>query len=819
MKRNNQLVKRIDETRELDRPLESSSVNSNGYGYGVENVEDNEVHLRDYWRAIRKRLWLVIGVTLLITMLVAVYVARKPDIYEARARVQVDLENNPALNNISKDSSIIVNPVNDPTYFNTQLQILSGSGLLRRVVKMLDLEHNQAFFNSHSAQQRSTWQNLLRMVGLGSKEKEEAKDAAAQDVPLTSSVAPATSRDDLVEAKRLAPFVGALQAGLKVEPVKERRVGYDTTTRLIDISYSHNDPQIAAKVINAVADAFAYSNLEKKTENTNSAGDFLQKRIAELQSQIRNAEERLINYAKNNQILTLDSSQNTVVDRLAALNKQLLEAENDRKTAEAAYKAAQAPGAATALAKTDAKQLDATEAKLAELKQKREQLLVDATDEAPEVKEVNQQIAIMEKQVKEMRSQATSTLLTNLETRYRQALQREQSLRDAFNKQKGETVMQNEAAINYRIIQQEIETNKTLLDGLLQSSKTNDVVLAGTPNNISVIDYALVPEGPVGPNRMRAVMLAMFLALCGGIGLALFLEYMDDSINSTEDIEKILRLPALAVIPAVTGMARRRLKQSSTALQKRNGSSSPELLINAETRSPLAEAYRQLRTSVLLSTAGGAPKTLLVTSSLPGEGKTTTAVNTALSLSQTGASVVIIDADMRRPRLQSIFNLKDQRGLSTILSSEMSEAEMHNLIQQHLPTGLHVLAAGPTPPNPAELIGSSQMRRFITVLESTFTHIVIDSPPINSFTDGVLLSSLVDGVILVVHGGKSSHNIVRRARQLLHDVGSKIFGVVLNNVDRRSPDYDYYRYYNDSYYTSEAAEADEVGPVGKSAAG
>ena len=645
------------------------------------------------------------------------------------------------------------------------------------------------------------------MVGLGSKGKDDAKDPAPQDVPLTTSVAPATSRDDMVEAKRLAPYVAALQAGLKVEPVKERRVSYEMSTRLIDISYSHSDPQMAAKIINALAEAFVYANLERKTETNSSAGDFLQKRVAELQAQIRNGEERLINYAKNNQILSLDSSQNTVVDRLAGLNKQLLEAENDRKAAEAAYRAASAPGAASALAQTDAKQLYEAESKLTELRQKREQLLVDATDEAPEVKEVNQQIAVLEKQIKEIRNQATSTLLTNLETRYRQALQREQSLREAFNKQKGETVTQNEAAINYRIIQQEIETNKTLLNGLLQSSKANDVVLAGTPNNISVIDYALVPEFPVGPNRTRTVMVALFLSLVAGIGLALFLEYLDDTVHSTDDIERLLRLPALAVIPTASSGARRRLRSASTSLQKRNGNSNSELLIDADARSPLAEAYRQLRTSILLSTAGGAPKTVLITSSLPGEGKTTTAVNTAISLAQTGANVVVIDADMRRPRLQSIFELKDRRGLSTILSSELSEAEMHSLVQQHERSGLHILTAGPTPPNPAELIGSEQMRRLILALESTFTHIVIDSPPISNFTDGVLLASMADGVLLVVHGGKSSYHIVRRSKQLLQDVGARIFGVILNNVDHRSHDYYYNDYYQSSYYNADT-EAD-----------
>jgi capsular exopolysaccharide synthesis family protein len=226
--------------------------------------------------------------------------------------------------------------------------------------------------------------------------------------------------------------------------------------------------------------------------------------------------------------------------------------------------------------------------------------------------------------------------------------------------------------------------------------------------------------------------------------------------------------------------------------------------------SPLAEAYRHLRTSILLSAAGRPPRTLLVTSSLPSEGKTTTAINTAISLAQTGANVLVVDADMRRPRLHSIFEVEKGAGLSSILSSEMSHEDIVGLIGRHEQTGLSFITAGPIPPNPAELIGSEQMRALIRSLEPSFSHIIIDSPPIASFTDGVLISTIVDGVLLVVHGGKSTRDVVRRSQQLLRDIGSKIFGVVLNNVHLRPHDYYYYQsYYHQSYYAHEP-EADEL---------
>jgi polysaccharide biosynthesis transport protein len=294
----------------------------------------------------------------------------------------------------------------------------------------------------------------------------------------------------------------------------------------------------------------------------------------------------------------------------------------------------------------------------------------------------------------------------------------------------------------------------------------------------------------------------LFLSTLFGMGLALFLEYLDDTIRTTEEIETYLQLPALAAIPTIDSIPKRRLLLVGGKDEEVDDAANSELLIYADSRSSLAEAYRQLRTSILLSTAGHAPKSLLITSSLPSEGKTTTATNTAISLAQTGAKVLIIDADMRRPRLHSVFNIENGDGLSTLLSTELTEQEILKVIKQDEGTKLNLLTSGPIPPNPAELIGSEQMASLLQVLQSHFTHVVVDSPPITSFTDGVLIASMVDGVILVVHAGKSSRQVVRRAKQLLSDVGAKLLGVVLNNVNLRSQDnyYYYQSYYNRSNY-------------------
>jgi len=807
-----ELISKVSRGLPANPPLEG-----NGYAYGPPNRVEEGVRLRDVWQAISKRLWMIILIVVLITSITALMLARKPDIFMAETNVQVDTES-PAAGITSAKGNIIVDNGTDPSYFNTQLQIITKPGLLRRVVRTLDLEHNPDFLRAQAND--TTWRRLMRTFGVGGGMLVTPATAKADNdkLSLDKPVASASGPDDLEEAARLEPFVSSLQGGLKVDPIKDERLMY-SETRLISIKFTHPDPIVAAKVANAVANAFVLNNLEQKTKFTNTTGDFLQKRIAELQSQIRSDEERLINYAKGHEILSLDAAQNTVVDRLAGLNKQLLEAENDRKIAEAAYRVSKEPGVSDVLSKDKTKEL---EAQLAVLKQKRAQLLVDNTEEWPEVKEVQGQIAALEKDIQDTRSRAASTEAKSLEARYHEALDRENALRASFDEQRGASRTQNEASINYKIIQQEIDTNKGLLDGLLQRAKENDVVLAGTPNNLHVTDYATPPRVPIGPNRLQGVILAFLFSVGFGVGLATLLEYLDDSVRSSEEVHRILRLPTLATIPLLKKNKARRMiaGKGSTSLELRNGNgngngknghttSHPALLLDLDSRSPLAEAYRHLRTSVLLSIAGRAPKTLVVTSCEPSEGKTTTTINLAMTLAQTGATVLIIDGDMRRPSVHAAFGIENKGGLSSVLSSAMSEAEVLNLVQQEAESGLYLLTAGAVPPNPAELVGSDQMRKLISELGSTFDHIVIDSPPIASFTDGVLLSAVSDGVILVVRANECSRKVLQRAHQSLVDVGAKVLGVVLNRVNTRTTNYYYNSRYYSKYYQGESKSNEE----------
>ncbi len=778
--------------------------------------------LLDYWRAIRKRLWLVIGIAILMTTLTAIYMAKKPNIYQATARIQVDLEqNNPDL--ITSDRQRpISNP--DPSYFNTQLQLLGSDSLMRRVIKEHNLDANKDFQQAKNEGSTSAWRSMLKSIGLANDavKTDGGEDLILKDATLATS-------EDIADAVRLAPYVDIIKKNISIDPVRESRV---TTkdTRLIEISFHSTNADLAAYVVNGVAETFTQANLEKRNGTSRKTNDFLQERITTLENEIHEDQQKLVDMTQHAGILKTEGDQTIVMDRLTGLNKQMLDAENKRKEAEAIYvTVSNSPDKIKAIAEEQvarftteqennirALQTD-TLKKISDLRNARIERLRDFEEGAEEIKQIDNQIGSYQKSIDtavakyrsdldEFRKQKSKETLENLRTKYLQAKDQEDKIRVDFNKQYGEAEGQRQGAVSLKLLQQEIDTKNGFLANLQKQVSGNDVAAQGSDNNISVIEIGIPSNVVVSPRRTVTVLAALFLSTLFGMGLALFLEYLDDTIRTTEEIENYLQLPALAAIPTIDSLPKRKLLLVGAADGEEEQVNSP-LLIAADPRSALAEAYRHLRTSILLSTAGRAPKSLLITSSLPSEGKTTTATNTAISLAQTGAKVLIIDADMRRPRLHSIFNVENGVGLSSLLASELSDGDIDSAIKQDEKTKLYLITSGPIPPNPAELIGSEQMASLLARLQTRFTHVVVDSPPIASFTDGVLIASMVDGVILVVHAGQSSRQVVRRSRQLLQEIGAKVFGVVLNNVNLNTKD-NYY-YYQSYYHHGNYARTDE----------
>ena len=822
MKESRELIQTLKaEPLEFERQFDPQIVSGMGrYPAYRETYAQDGFQLLDYWRAIRKRIWLVIGIAVLVTTLAAIYMARKPDIYSAKAQVQVDLEQSNqdlAINDRPRISNA------DPSYFNTQLQLLNSDTLLRRVIKEHNLDTNNEFQKAKNEGATSPWRAMLKAIGLASDDSKNARKGEPTSVPSSSTT---VSQDEIAEAVRLAPYVDIIRKNLSVDPVRDSRVTVKDT-RLIDVVYTNTDPELAAFVANSIGETFTNLNQEKRGQTSRKTSDFLETRITDLQSEIRADEIKLVELKKQEGILETPGEQTIVLERLSGLNKDLLIAENDRKNAQAEYDSVKnSPEKLKSLAEAASARYiterenyvinfrNETAKTIAGLNANRARLSQEFKEGAPEIIEIDKQIASLESSlekavekndtdIKAYRQRVSTDLINNLQTKFLQTKQKEDKIRAAFDAQYREAQGQNTGAVTIKLLEQNIEANKGFLDKLRSQQSSNDVSSQGSDNNISVAGFAIPNDIAVAPRRLATVLAALLLSTLFGMGLALFLEYLDDTIRTVEEIESVLQLPALAAIPTIESMPKRKLLlvgANETEEERVNS----ELLIFADSRSALSEAYRQLRTSILLSTAGHPPKSLLITSSLPSEGKTTTATNTAISLAQTGAKVLIIDADMRRPRLHSVFNIANGEGLSTLLSSESTDADIARVVKTDEGTQLSLLTSGPIPPNPAELIGSDQMANLLKKLQNHYTHVVIDSPPITSFTDGVLIASMVDGVILVVHSGKSSRQVVKRSRQLLQDVGARILGVVLNNVNLRSQDnYHYYQtYYHRNNYNS-----------------
>ncbi len=733
-----------------------------GYGYGRGQAGGTEqAHLRDYWRIVRRRLWIPIGIVMVVATLATIYNLRLPSIYEGLTRIEIGREDR-AVN--IKDVQISMGGGDDTQYLNTQLKILQSPKIAWLVAKRLDLEHNAEFAPG-----------LSRPLNLESESLEVSQGES----------------DEQAEMQRLETFIAILQGNVDIRPVRD--------TRLIEIRYRHRQPELARKIADNWAEAYKDNNFNEIFNANKDSGRFLTKTITDYKIKVQQSEERLLNFRRANEIIDFGERENTIIARLGSLNQLLLQAENERKNAQLTYELSRNVADVTTLPDIQRDPLvQDLNKKITDLRTAREQLLVEFTPEWPDVKKVTQQLSQLEGELRA----AHQRILSTMENQYRAAVEREDSLRRSFTKSRMETLQQSEGTIQAKMLQQEIDTNRQMLDRLLQSQQGVELSTAGLlKNSIRIVESAAIPRSPVAPKRTQNILLSVLLALIGGVGLVLFLDYIDNKIQSVEDIDRYLRLPALGVIPLLeSGTKGRRLLGAGAGNSGDEVARTPAtgnvILTQIEANSSIAESYRQLRTSLLLSSAGHAPRTILFTSSQPAEGKTTTAVNTAISLAQTGAAVLIIDADLRRPRVHRIFSLKNGTGLSSFLAGE---GDLAAQIQVALPN-LYVLPVGPLPPNPAELLGSARMKQVVETLASNFDYVIIDSPPVASFADSLILSSLVEGVIIVVKGGITPREMAQRTRSHLLGVGARILGVVINQIRLQPHDYYYYSTYYSRYY-------------------
>src|SRR5712671_6235892 len=565
----------------------------------------------------------------------------------------------------------------------------------------------------------------------------------------------------------------------------------------MDVSFESTNPLLGAQIVNAHIKNFIEQNFQSRYEATTRASTWLTDQLNELKIRVEKAEDARITYERQNQIWALDGDkQNVTTQRMADLNKELTDAQSERMRKQSLFEFAKAGD-------MDSVPQIRDNPGVQDLLRKRADIYVQYNDALNQYGPNFPKVQRLQSQLKELDAAADKEkkgVIARLESEYREVRQREELLSQALDQQKAEVNQMSERMVQYSILKREAEANKALYDGLLTKLKEAGISAGLRSSNIRVVDPAMVPTYPSRPAKTRNIVLSFVIGLVGGIGLALLREYMDNTVKSPDDIEALVRLPSLAVVPAFSesngDRPRSKLfKGASNGHDKRI-----ELVAQHLPKSQMSEAFRALRTSLLLSQADHPPQVILVTSALPREGKTTAAANLAVTLAQLGDRTVLVDADLRKPGVGRLLNLAGGKyaGLSSYLAG-VSSLDLVSVPHPTIPN-LVAIPSGPLPPNPADLLSSQRLVEAIAELRTKFKFIVIDSPPIMAATDAVILSVHSDGVLLVVRSGTTPKEAFTRTRDLLNSVKCRVLGVVLNAVDSGAPDYYYsYRYYPYSY--------------------
>ncbi|HEX6125663.1 MAG TPA: polysaccharide biosynthesis tyrosine autokinase [Pyrinomonadaceae bacterium] len=818
----------------LDLRVQKNDYPSTYPAFYDDEVSEGRRSLQQYFNVIKKRIPIILALTTLATAAAAFYMYRIPSQYQATTEMVIE----PRKPKVQSKDSININFGNDANYYNTQLELLQNTDLMKEVVIRLGLYKDPDLFGNEN---RGVLSGLRAMFSSG-------KDDSASEnaLPVVSDVSPGSEGAQNIqltsEEKARAESYAAILAGrMSVQP-RER-------TNIVNVSVTTPNPQLSARVADMVADVFIEKDGERETEGARRTYEDLTRSIEELRKTITEQEADLISYMRSSGLPLQEKGQELSASRLQSMSETWLKAMEGRRQLEARYNAAlQASSRGegmnipdlyenkifqdTMRLNTERKaklqdQIRDIDKKIQEADAEKAELLVKYTPEYSKVKEVEERISslnatkekterevssIIERDQKKIEKDAVGGALVALRSQLAAAQKQEAQALAAYEQEAAQANVQGQAQTELTTKKRAIETNRNLLDTYTQRQKEQELAIAsGRPDNIKIAANAVTPGGPIGPQRTRNIFVAFLVSLAVGIGLAFLLDYLDDSIKTSDDIGRHLGLPTLALIPHHFGSEKRRLKLAA-ANGNGNGSSFPAstgLITLEERRSPMAEAYRHLRTSLLFSSAGKPPQSILVTSSQPSEGKTTTAINTAVTLAQADADVVIVDCDLRRPRLHSYFDLENSQGLTNYLSGERNTEHLIKNCRD-LPR-LKVITSGPIPPNPAELLSSNEMKNLLQFLRGRYKHVIIDSPPAISFTDAAILSTLVDGVVIVAMAGKSSIHLMRRFKHRLGNIGARIYGVVLNGIKAGSMEYDYYGTGYYEYYAN--SDADDSTPV------
>jgi len=709
--------------------------------------QEREIHLRDYLRVILRRKWIVITFFLISVTTVILGTFMMKPMYRSAATLKIE-KDSPQVINI-KDAYEV--DKSSDAYYQTQYRILKSRNLAKRVIRAMKLDQNPAFIGYVPTPKAAT--------------NKEADTRSNTDMDEDFSPA----------------VVDRLLASLSVEPQEK--------SRIVKISFDSQSPELAASIPNAVAKSYIDYNIESKFDATLQTRDWLEKQLEDMKAKVERAEETLNRYVAQNGIIFLADSgsgdtketkgQSIVNKRLLDLSNQLIQSTSDRVTKEVLFREAQREGGESIPAVQNNPLLQGLKKELAATESEYAQLSKVYKPDYPKMVRLREQ----SNQVKMRIDAETKKALEGLRVDYEAAAKKENYLASAMEKYKSEVTGQNEKMVQYQILKREAETNRELYNNLLQRLKEIGLSASLTASNVQILDRAEVPRSPFKPDKKKNLMIALFVGLLGGIGLAFFAEYLDNTVKTSDDVEKEVALPSLGLVPE---------------LGRNNGKNSRPFITYEDKKSPLSEAYRSIGTYIQFSSAGRPPKTILVTSARQGEGKTTTVVNIAVTLVHTHERGIIIDSDMRRPQIHRVFDVDNSRGLSSFLTGHIELDQ--GLIQKTKVENLDVIPAGIIPPNPSELLSSYRFTDLLTGLFPLYSFVIIDSPPVLGLSDSLVLCTLVDGVIMVTKAGSTPKDAAIQARKLLQGVNAKILGVVLNGITEADLKYGSYSYYYSNYY-------------------
>jgi polysaccharide biosynthesis transport protein len=748
--------------------------------------EEGRIDVLAYWHTVRKHLRLIVVIVLAVAMVTALRVFMMTPIYSAGATLLLK----PGTPAILSQNGVPLDSQADSDYYDnfshTQLEILKSRTLAAMVIKDDGLDRDPVF----------TGAALVPPVqpSLFDRVRKKLSDQIRQTFPGAGQmrrklpVPRAGSSPMGVNAGLIDIYLGELD----VKPVSD--------TSLVQITFNTPDPQLSARLANAHAHAYIREGIELRTQANEEAEKFLKQKLIELKEQLEKSEVALNAYRREKGIvpgeMTLDGKETMVLDRVSELSQDLTKAQVDRIGLEAQvqqfdkhnYEAVPAVMGNSAIMGLQS-QLTAVDAEYASM----------AKQFKPEYPPLAQLEAKRQELMSGIRIE-TRKVLDATQAAYATARAKEAKLQDEMVKQRAQALNLNDAAVEYAILQREVDTNRELYNSVLQRMKDIGLAAEAHSSNVLIVDQAEVPRVPSAPHKLPDVLRNAMLALAGGVGLAFLLEYLNNTLKTPDDVERYLKVPNLAVIPAFARTGERPyapLKFREPDLPMKLGYGK-ELIGAHGPNSLIGESFRTLRTALMLSRAGSPPKTILFTSATNSEGKTVTAANTAVMFAHTGVKVILIDADLRRPRCHKIFAVDNHQGLTEALTGTR---EIVQLIRPTGIEGLSLLSSGSFPPNPTELLGSDKMRQTLEELMRTYDMVVIDSPPLMPVSDGLLLSTMVDGVVLVVNSENTARQQSRAALARLDFARAKIFGVVLNKVNIQSPDYRFYQHYYYSHYS------------------